>query len=112
MLHRLIPAWLCAALFVSPAMAETGLASWYQCCNPVTACGVKFKPSTMGAAHRTLPCGAKVRVTDIRTGRSVVVRIEDRGPFVGGRVIDLYRGAAAALGIISRGTARVTLTRL
>jgi rare lipoprotein A len=95
-----------------PAFAQTGGASWYQCCNPVTACNVPFRPSAMGAAHRTLPCGAKVRVTDTRSGRSVVVTILDRGPFVPGRVIDLYRGAAAKLGIIDRGVTRVTLQRL
>lgn len=93
-------------------VAETGSASWYQCCNRVTACGVAFNPGSMGAAHRTLPCGTKVRVTDLRSGRSVIVTIRDRGPFVSGRVIDLYRGAAASLGILGRGVARVKVERL
>ena len=103
---------LALCMFAGTALAETGRASWYQCCNPVTACGVRFNPSAMGAAHRTLPCGTKARVTDLDTRRSVIVTITDRGPFTGGRVIDLYRGAADALGIRSRGVARVRVDRL
>lgn len=59
------------------------------------------------AAHRSLPFGTKVRVTHARTGRSVVVRINDRGPFVGGRIIDLAMGAARAIGVT--GVAKVSL---
>ena len=72
-----------------------------------TASGEKFNPSGMTAAHRTLPFGTQVRVTHSRNGRSVIVRINDRGPFVNGRSIDLSAGAAAAIGM--RGTARVHL---
>lgn len=102
-----------AALFCAAGTADamTGKATWYQCCNPVTACGVPFRPDSMGAAHRTLPCGTRVRVTDLATGKSVVVTIHDRGPFTGA-VIDLYRGAASRLGMIRRGTARVRIDRL
>jgi len=72
-----------------------------------TASGERASPSAFTAAHRTLPFGTHVRVTDDRTGRSVVVRINDRGPFVRGRVIDLTPAAAHALGI--SGTAPVKL---
>ena len=72
-----------------------------------TASGERVSPSAFTAAHRTLPFGTHVRVTDDRTGRSVVVRINDRGPFVRGRVIDLTPAAAHALGI--SGTAPVKL---
>jgi rare lipoprotein A len=105
---------LAAVLLLLPVgtMAETGIASWYQCCNPKTACGVSFRPdSPHGAAHKTLPCGTKVRVTRLDTGKSITVTIVDRGPFVRGRVIDLYRGAASRIGMGPgrRGTARVRL---
>ena len=96
-------------LWAGTTFADT--ATWYQCCNPVTACGVRFNPDSMGAAHRTLPCGSRVKVTDLHSDRSVIVTIRDRGPF-SGATIDLYRGAAASLGIIRRGKARVTIQRL
>jgi rare lipoprotein A len=90
------------------ALAETGIASYY---GPesgnVTANGERFRPDGISCAHRTLPFGTVVRVTDRATGRSVVCRINDRGPYVRGRVIDLSRGAARRLGIIKRGVARV-----
>lgn len=66
----------------------------------------------MTAAHRTLPFGTNVRVDNLANGRSVVVRINDRGPFVGGRVIDVNKAAAQILGLISSGVARVKLTVL
>jgi rare lipoprotein A len=86
----------------------SGVASWYRH-GARTASGAKFNPNGMTAAHRTLPFGTKVLVTHRATGRSVKVTINDRGPFVGGRVIDLARGAAQQLGMVSSGTARVDL---
>jgi rare lipoprotein A len=74
-----------------------------------TASGERFQPSAMTAAHRTLPFGTKVRVTDVHSKRSVVVRINDRGPFIKGRIIDVSRGAASELGMIGRGVAMVDL---
>ncbi|RMD82566.1 MAG: septal ring lytic transglycosylase RlpA family protein [Candidatus Dadabacteria bacterium] len=90
---------------------EIGLASWY---GPgfegrPTASGEPYDPQAMTAAHRTLPLGTRVRVVDLATGRSVAVRINDRGPFVPGRIIDLSRAAAARLGILDRGIARVEI---
>lgn len=89
----------------------TGEASWY---GPgfygnYTANGEIYRQGTMTAAHRTLPFGTKVRVTNLRNGRSAVIRINDRGPFVDHRVIDLGHGAASSLGLISSGIAQVKL---
>lgn len=88
-----------------------GTASWY---GPGffgnrTASGEVFRPGTMTAAHRTLPFGTRVRVTNLNNGRSAVVRINDRGPFTGNRVIDLGHGAAQELGLVSSGLAPVRL---
>lgn len=89
----------------------TGQASWY---GPGffgnrTASGEVFRPGTLTAAHRTLPFGTRVRVTNLWNGRSAVVRINDRGPFHGSRVIDLAHGAANQLGLVSSGVAKVKL---
>src|SRR5262245_32315012 len=77
---------------------QTGVASVYWQSQSVAA-GERFKPDEMTAAHRILPFGARVQVTRLGTRRSAVVRINDRGPFVRGRIIDLSRGAGRALGI-------------
>ncbi len=92
--------------------AETGRASWYGKAHQGqhTASGERFDMHALTAAHRTLPFGTIVRVTDLRSGRAVNVRINDRGPFRRGSVIDLSYEAARKLGIVSRGTARVELT--
>ena len=102
---------LCGALmFVgcsSAAMAQSGIASVYAYKGERTANGERAQPSGFTAAHRTLPFGTRVRVTNKSNGRSVVVRINDRGPFVRGRVIDLTPAAARAIGF--DGLAHVTL---
>ncbi len=85
-----------------------GLASWYS--GRRTASGERFRGGGFTAAHPYYPFGTRVRVTNQSTGRSVVVRINDRGPFVRGRVIDLSRSAARAVGI--SGVGRVSLRRL
>ncbi|MBW4612562.1 MAG: septal ring lytic transglycosylase RlpA family protein [Desmonostoc vinosum HA7617-LM4] len=74
-----------------------------------TATGERFNPEGMTAAHRSLPFGTKVRVTNTRNGRSVVVRINDRGPYIRGRIIDLSAGAARLLGMMSSGVAPVRI---
>jgi rare lipoprotein A len=90
--------------------AYSGMASYYGSESGArTASGAAFAPSGMTAAHRTLPFGTKVRVTNRRNGRSVVVTINDRGPFVRGRVIDLSSGAAGIIGMRSSGVAPVSL---
>jgi rare lipoprotein A len=74
-----------------------------------TASGERFNAGAYTAAHKTLPFGTRVRVTSVRTGRSVVVRINDRGPFVGGRDIDLSAGAARAIGLTDSGVGSVRM---
>jgi len=92
------------------AHATTGLASFYGISAGVkTATGERFDPSGMTAAHRTLPFGTRVRVTRVDTGESVVVRINDRGPFKPGRVIDLSEGAAKTLKMTDVGLTNVRL---
>ena len=90
---------------------ETGIASWY---GPgfdgnLTANGEIYDMNGISAAHKTLPFGTIVRVVDLDTGRSIVVRINDRGPFVEGRIIDLSKGAAEKLGMVERGIIPVGL---
>ncbi len=74
-----------------------------------TASGQRFNPSAMTAAHRSLPFGTKVRVTNKRNGKSVIVTINDRGPFIRGRIIDLSTAAAGIIGMRSSGVAPVTV---
>ena len=93
------------------ASAQTGRASWYSLTS-ITASGERCDPNALTAAHRSLPFGTKVKVQNLKNGKSVVVRINDRGPFVGGRIIDLTKAAAGKLGFISAGTASVRLTVL
>jgi rare lipoprotein A len=83
-----------------------GLATYYWH-SQKTASGETYRPDGMTAAHRTLPFGTHVRVTHVRTKRTVIVRINDRGPFTRGVVIDLSRGAAQALGMLAEGMATV-----
>jgi peptidoglycan lytic transglycosylase len=88
----------------------SGMASYYGSeSGSRTASGAHFNPGAMTAAHRTLPFGTKVRVTNRRNGRSVIVTINDRGPFVRGRVIDLSSGAAGVIGMRSSGVAPVSV---
>lgn len=94
--RRLLTTFLCFTLFVSVAHAQSGIASIYS--GGRTASGEHAIASGLTAAHRSLPFGTKVRVTNRRNGRSVVVRINDRGPFVRGRIIDVTPAAARALG--------------
>lgn len=90
--------------------AQAGMASYYGTeSGSQTASGARFIPSAMTAAHRTLPFGTKVLVTNKANGRSVVVTINDRGPFVRGRIIDLSTGAAGVIGMMGAGVAPVTL---
>ena len=94
---------------------QTGLASWYgrDFAGHKTSSGTRFDPMKLTAAHRTLPLGTRLLVTSRTTGRSVVVTVNDRGPFAGpSRIIDLSRAAAARLGMVQDGLNRVTLQRV
>jgi peptidoglycan lytic transglycosylase len=91
--------------------AETGRASWYDIAAN-TASGEAMDGDELTAAHRTLPLGTKVLVENLGNGRVVVVRINDRGPLVKGRIIDVSRAAAESLGMIRAGVAKVRVSRL
>ncbi len=89
---------------------QTGGASWYGSeGGSLTATGERYNPQGMTAAHRTLAFGSKVRVTNLRNGRNAIVTINDRGPFIGGRIIDLSAAAAEAVGIKSSGVGKVRI---
>ena len=92
-----------------PDYDETGIASWYgpNFAGQLTADGEIFDPQSLTAAHRTLPLPVNVRVTDLENGRSVILRVNDRGPFAKGRIIDVSAQAARLLGFYDKGTARV-----
>ena len=94
-----------------PPRVDEGLASWYglEEAGRATASGEAMAPEKLTAAHKTLPFGSLVRVTDLDTGKHVEVIINDRGPFVGGRIIDLSFAAARDLGIVDKGVARVRI---
>lgn len=98
------------------AISLSGIASWYGGSDgldgAVTASGEIFNATSFTAAHPTLPFGSRVKVTYRVTGRSVVVRINDRGPFVPGRIIDLSRAAAAEIGLLAHGIGVVDLELL
>ena len=89
-------------------MVSQGLASFYSE-GARTASGEKFDAHELTAAHPTLPFGTRLRVTNVATGRSVTVRVNDRGPYVPGRVVDVSYSAANALGMVGKGVAKVKL---
>jgi len=94
-----------------PIYSETGIASWYgpPYHNRVGANGVVYDENGISAAHRTLPMGSLIRVVNLKTGQSAVMRITDRGPFVAGRILDLSVGAAKAVGLWRAGTGEVRI---
>jgi rare lipoprotein A len=97
-------------VFAGASQAGTvGMASYYKS-GKITANGERFKPNGFTAAHRTLKFGTKLRVTNLRNGKSVVVRVNDRGPFIRGRVIDLSLGAARVIGLNKTGVAKVSFS--
>ena len=89
-------------------VASQGLASFYTE-GTQTASGEKFDTHELTAAHPTLPFGTRLRVTNVATGRSVTVRVNDRGPFVPGRAVDVSYAAAESLGMVGKGVAKVKL---
>ena len=96
---------------VTPASAvvQCGKASWYAM-TTLTASGERANPNAMVAAHKSLPFGTRVQVKNLDNGKSITVRINDRGPFIRGRIIDLSRLAAARLGFKDQGVTRVCVT--
>ena len=106
--HRMPATQTAARQTAGSKEVSHGLASFYSY-DPHTASGEKFDKNELTAAHRTLPFGTRLRVTDVATGRSVTVRVNDRGPFVRGRVVDVSASAAETLGITAKGVAKVKL---
>lgn len=113
--------WLCLPLAAGAALAQeqagerllgTGIASYYadSFAGQRTASGEPYRPGALTAAHRSARFGSRIRVHNFGNGREVTVRVNDRGPHVRGRVIDLSRAAARAIGLHRTGTARVSLT--
>jgi len=118
MLNKILTAAVIAVLISLPMSAsarvkqghvQKGIASYYHDSlhGRKTASGEVYNKRLLSAAHKSLPLGTKVRVTKVRNGESIVVKINDRGPFVKGRIIDLSRRAARELGIVSSGVAKV-----
>ena len=109
-IRQIPPAPLAQGQQIASAVT-VGQASWYGPCfyGNRTANGEVFRPGTLTAAHRTLSFGTRVRVTNLWNGRSTVVRINDRGPFHGSRIIDLAHGAAQEIGVTASGVAQVRL---
>ncbi len=91
-----------------PGDARIGVASFYDE-GSRTASGQKFDPNELTAAHPSLPFGTRLRVTNVSNGRSVIVRVNDRGPFVPGRIVDVSHSAAQELDMVGRGTAKVKI---
>ena len=115
-IFRLVKALLVVLLLVAPIVAFAdpdlqGLASWYggKFHGRLTSSGEVFDTNTMTAAHKTLPFGTIVKVTNEDNGKTAIVKINDRGPFVEGRIIDLSRAAATELDMVGSGVARVSL---
>jgi rare lipoprotein A len=97
-----------------PNYDEVGMASWYgaQFNGRSTASGERFDMNALSAAHKTLPLPALVEVTNLSNGQSIVVRVNDRGPFIDNRIIDLSRGAAEEIGMLGQGVGRVRVRYL
>jgi rare lipoprotein A len=93
------------------AQSWTGKASFYSH-GTRTASGARYDPGAMTAAHKTLPFGSRLRVTNLANQRSVLVTVNDRGPFVGGRILDLSAGAADVIGMRQSGVAQVRIDRV
>ena len=93
-------------------LTQTGKASYYSdnLSGSKTANGEKYKPSELTAAHKKLPFGTNVKVTNLQNGKTVSVRINDRGPFVSGRIIDLSKAAAKEIGMIQSGVVKVKIS--
>jgi len=106
-----VPAQPAAKTAIEPMPIRTGQASWYGpgFSGKKTASGDIFNDDKFTAAHKTLPLGTKAKVTNLSNGKSVKVEINDRGPYIGNRIIDLSQAAAHALGMIDRGVVQVRI---
>jgi rare lipoprotein A len=107
-MKRIFISALAILMLAAPAQAlTTGMASYYKS-GRLTANGEHFKPMGLTAAHRKLAFGTILKVTNLRTGKSVLVRVNDRGPFIRGRILDLSLGAAKVIGLNRSGVAKIS----
>ncbi|WP_442794322.1 septal ring lytic transglycosylase RlpA family protein [Pelobium manganitolerans] len=112
-MYKILLLFFVMTLFAcAPRVTQSGKASYYanKFNGRRTASGEKFRNSKLTAAHKTLPFGTKVKVTNLRNGKTVKVRINDRGPFVAGRIIDVSRKAAKRIGMKDEGVANVRIS--
>jgi rare lipoprotein A len=111
LLTTLMPIVSAAHARPGSSQTQTGVASYYHDSlhGHKTASGQRYNKNRFTAAHKTLPLGTQIQVTDTLTGRSIVVKVNDRGPFVKGRILDLSREAADELGMIKKGVADIEL---
>jgi rare lipoprotein A len=98
----------CQSAYSSSINSSNIVASWYQK-GKFTANGQRFDPNGLSAAHRTLPFGTKLRLTNPTNGKSIIVTVNDRGPFIHGTGLDVSRGAAQQLGFISKGKTKLQM---
>ncbi len=110
-MKNLCGAAFAAFFFCASAQASEGLASYYKS-GRLTANGEHFRPMGLTCAHRRLAFGTKLKVTNLRNGRSVIVRVNDRGPFIRGRVLDLSLGAANAIGMNGAGVVKISFVAM
>jgi rare lipoprotein A len=103
---------LLTEISLSANVHQTGIASWYDKENKISSTGKKIKHNSPALAHRTFPIGTWVKITDTNTRKSVVAVVEDRGPYIRGRVVDLNKSAAKKLGILKKGVAKVSVEKL
>ena len=94
------------------APIQKGIASWYGTENLVSSTGKRIQHHSPALAHRTLPIGTMVKITNIKTNKSVIARVEDRGPYIHSRIIDVNKAAAKKLGMINSGTAKVIVEKI
>ncbi len=97
---------------VNADTVQKGVASWYGTENKVSSTGKRLNHNVPALAHRTLPIGTWVKITDTKTNKTVIAVVEDRGPYVSGRIADLNKPAAKRLGIIKTGLTKVALQKL
>lgn len=112
MLKKIICLLLLTPTTTNAKVYQSGVASWYGRENKISSTGKKLKNDAPAAAHKTLPIGSRVKITSLKTSKSVVAVIVDRGPYTKNRVIDVNLLAAVQLGMVKSGTARVTIQRL
>lgn len=107
-MNKILIAMLLSLAMIAPVEAkQCGGASWYSLPKNKTASGERMNPKAYTAAHKKLPFGTKLKVTNQRNGKSVIVRINDRGPFIRGRHLDLSKAAASSISMIRSGHAKV-----